>query len=194
MQNTPSSDYSETLERLPENFQADWESLIRASEQARERKVKQLPSIQTGSGEVFEQSLFAEATPEFRTIRVGAILEAPDYTVAYYCRCFSGYPAAYGDIIVAEPHVDIKGKGRNISLPADKSGPLAMELSSKYDTYIVQAVANVLGQKVLHTIEVGYEDSPRKKSYLEHGYAVRSGYPQVVDRIFEPVNKNGTQV
>lgn len=194
MENTPSPDPSEAIERLSENFQQQWESLIRLSLGSRQREIHRLDPVSLAEGKLFEQYLFAESLPGRSGPEVGAVLENPLTSLTYSCKCFQGFPAGYEDrIMVAEPHLDMRGKDKRVSLPADKSGAMGMELSARYDASIVQAIANVLGERVLHSIEVGYEDSSRKKHYLANGYQARKGYPQVVDRIYEPIQKDDSE-
>ena len=117
--------------------------------------------------------------------KMGAQIFDDDTQASYYLSFFNGQPEAYGPIVVAENHFEVKGEGRGISTPANIAGSRGENLADQYDMAIVQAASNHFNVPILHFRQAQYDSSLMSKLQLE-GYSSRKGYPEIMDRIFTP--------
>lgn len=176
-------------EQSLEKFQIDWEELILKSIQSGKEEVKDIRTIELLNGESFEEKLYVHATP--LGISVGAILKNKEKTLLYTC----GFSKPYSekdekDYLIAQPRISINASDKAASLPPRIVGGLTMEISAKYDKYIVQAVANTQNKKIKHLIDVGDEYESERERYLNDGYQAMKGYPNKLDKMFYPAQKN----
>ena len=173
------------LEQSPENLQSDWEELIIKAMESGKEETKDIGTIELPNGKSFEEKLIVK--PGCSGPEVGAKLEGEGETFVYSCRCFKSRMETYGEIMAADPHILVRHKeGRSALIPVSMTGnSIAKKLSERYDKYIVQAVSNVLNERVLHPIVVGY-DRLEKDRYLNSGYNARKDDEQVVDKIYNP--------
>jgi hypothetical protein len=181
----PHREYDEIAKEIaPEQFQAEWERLICVAQDSRKEEFKALGTIKLPDGNKFQENLFVRAghsAPD-----VGAVLIGENSTLRYMCHCFEGYPQPYGKILLAEPQMEAFSGGRGFSLPPEAAGSYAMALSTRYDDFIVQAVANVTGNRVVHSVVIGRRERSKETFYLQKGYTRRPGYSQYIDKVFEP--------
>lgn len=169
------------------DFQAIFERLLRGYKSGEGKEVKfSSEPIQGLDGGVIQQELFVSPKFSGEIPHVGARLTSDRGQAEYRATFFEGQPSAYGKVWVGEFHLEMKALGKGVSAPGEKFGVKGQELSDMYDVAVVQAVVNVYERKILHSVEVDYGSFPRKTKLLKQGYSERQGYPQVLDKFYDP--------
>lgn len=170
------------LESVEANYLETWEILIRCALESQQSITKSVNEEDLRE-ELFARYIRGMSVP---VNQVGVGVERNFGRIDYFCKFFIGHPQRFGRIIVAEPILEARNQHSGISGPVFLAGVLGLHLSERYDSTIVQSAANVYSAPVLHSIEVGYGRSERKRLYLARDYTVRPGYGQIVDKIYNP--------
>jgi len=171
----------------PKNLQKAFEQLLVQYRRNGGKPVEKVIPFTDGPVNELEQKLFVRPPSDKKDIPdIGLELKTPQGTAEYKATYFVslGHPVQPG-VTVGELHFTVLGRGRGVSIPSDFFRENGIDLSKSYDAIIMRATANIFQRPILHTLRAEY-NSLRMKELITQGYQIRRGYPEFLDRIFQP--------